>query len=176
MVARDDPAKNYPLAAEACARALAEDPRLAVLFVGAGDAPPARMLRVRFPGRFLAVPRLDPVAPVMRASAMVLLTSVKEGGRPLVLQEALALGKPVVATDVPGIRETVRDGWNGILCRPDPGHLSSAILRLACSEDERRLLGERAAAGSAAVDPALWAGRYHSLYEAVLGAARAKHP
>jgi glycosyltransferase involved in cell wall biosynthesis len=141
------------------------------MFVGAGDTPGVQRLRSEFSGRFLAVPRLDTVGPAIRASSIVLLTSVKEGGRPLVLQEAFALGKPVVATDVPGIRETVRDGWNGILCRPEAQALATAILRLATSDRERKLLGEQAAAGAAEVSLESWAGLYLAVYRKALGRA-----
>jgi glycosyltransferase involved in cell wall biosynthesis len=171
MVARDDPAKNYPLAAEACAIALAEDPTVAVMFVGAGNTPEVELLRREFSTRFLAVPRLDTVGPAIRASSILLLTSVKEGGRPLVIQEAFVLGKPVVATDVPGIRETVRDGWNGILCRPEAQALSTAILRLVTSERERRLMGEQAAAGAAGESLGSWVDLYLAVYQKALGRA-----
>lgn len=41
---------------------------------------------------------------------------------------AFAAGRPVVATDVGGIGEAVRDGVNGVLCRPDdPDALAAAI-------------------------------------------------
>ncbi len=49
----------------------------------------------------------------------------------IVLIEAFALGKPVVATQVGGIPEIVRDGVNGLLVPPDsPEALSAAILRV----------------------------------------------
>jgi glycosyltransferase involved in cell wall biosynthesis len=168
MIARDDPAKNYPLAAETCAIAMAGDPTVAVMFVGAGNTPGVERLRREFSTRFLAVPRLDAVGPAIRASSILLLTSVKEGGRPLVIQEAFVLGKPVVATDVPGIRETVRDGWNGILCRPEPQALATAILRLVTSDRERARMGEQAAVGAAGESLGAWADLYLAVYRKAL--------
>ena len=47
----------------------------------------------------------------------VVLPSYREG-TPRSLLEAAAMGRPLVATDVPGCREVVRHGFNGLLCRP----------------------------------------------------------
>jgi N,N'-diacetylbacillosaminyl-diphospho-undecaprenol alpha-1,3-N-acetylgalactosaminyltransferase len=52
----------------------------------------------------------------MQASDVVALPSFREG-TPRSLIEALALGKVVLTSDVPGCRETVVDGWNGFLCK-----------------------------------------------------------
>ena len=47
----------------------------------------------------------------------VVLPSYREG-TPRTLLEAAAMGRPLVATDVPGCREVVRHGLNGFLCQP----------------------------------------------------------
>jgi glycosyltransferase involved in cell wall biosynthesis len=47
----------------------------------------------------------------------VVLPSYREG-TPRTLLEAAAMGRPLVATDVPGCREVVRHGFNGFLCQP----------------------------------------------------------
>ncbi|MDR2162012.1 MAG: glycosyltransferase, partial [Desulfovibrio sp.] len=45
--------------------------------------------------------------------------------------EALAAGRPLIATDVPGCREVVRDGRNGILVPPrNPEALAEAMLAI----------------------------------------------
>jgi glycosyltransferase involved in cell wall biosynthesis len=52
-------------------------------------------------------------------------------GLPNVIQEALGLGTPVVATDVTGIPEVVRDGETGLqVPQHDPPALAAAIERL----------------------------------------------
>jgi glycosyltransferase involved in cell wall biosynthesis len=52
-------------------------------------------------------------------------------GLPNVIQEALALGTPVVSTDVTGIPEVVRDGETGLIVpQHDPPALAAAIERL----------------------------------------------
>ncbi|MBN2098743.1 MAG: glycosyltransferase family 4 protein [Dehalococcoidia bacterium] len=55
----------------------------------------------------------------------------------IVFLEAMALGKPVVASSAGGIPEVVRDGRNGILVRPDPDQIASAIVRLYRDEGLR---------------------------------------
>lgn len=46
----------------------------------------------------------------------------------LVFLEAMAMGKPIIATDLGGIPEVVTDGRNGFLVEPEPGAIASAIL------------------------------------------------
>lgn len=73
----------------------------------------------------------DNVIDYLSASDIVTLPSYREG-MPRSLLEALALGKIIVATDAPGCRETVRDGWNGFLCVPgDSASLANAISKAA---------------------------------------------
>ncbi len=48
-------------------------------------------------------------------------------GNPKVLLEAMACGIVVIGSDVPGIKEIIRDGENGILCRPDAQGLAEGI-------------------------------------------------
>ncbi|HYP47929.1 MAG TPA: glycosyltransferase family 4 protein, partial [Thermoleophilaceae bacterium] len=64
---------------------------------------------------------------------------------PLVVLEAMALGKPVVATRVGGIPEQLGDGAAGVLAEPeDPGSIASAVLTLARDPDLRASLGAAA--------------------------------
>lgn len=66
-------------------------------------------------------------------------------GLPTVLLEAMAMGKPVVATKVGGIDLVIRDGENGVLCSPgDIDALSAAILLLLKDETLRLRLGRAA--------------------------------
>ena len=58
----------------------------------------------------------DNIQDYMTAADIVALPSYREG-TPRSLLEALALGKVIVASDAPGCRETVIDGWNGFLCK-----------------------------------------------------------
>jgi glycosyltransferase involved in cell wall biosynthesis len=67
----------------------------------------------------------------------VVLPSYREG-TPRTLLEAAAMGRPLVATDVPGCREVVRHGLNGLLCRPrdaqDLANQMQAILQMPAEQ------------------------------------------
>jgi len=57
------------------------------------------------------------VRPFLRESFAVVLPSYREG-LPHTILEAMATGRPILTTDVPGCRETVIDGTNGFLVKP----------------------------------------------------------
>jgi glycosyltransferase involved in cell wall biosynthesis len=68
-------------------------------------------------------------------------------GLPNVIQEALALGTPVVSTDVTGIPEVVRDGETGLTVpQHDPPALAAALERLLWGPELRARLAARARA------------------------------
>lgn len=66
---------------------------------------------------------VENVADWISNSSVFVLPSYREGV-PRSTQEAMAIGRPVITTDVPGCRETVVDGANGFLIPP----WSSALL------------------------------------------------
>lgn len=73
----------------------------------------------------------DDVRPFIAAATAVVLPSYREG-LPRSLLEAGAMERPLIATDVPGCREVVEDGINGLLCKVrDPQSLAAAMRRIA---------------------------------------------
>lgn len=85
---------------------------------------------------------IDDVRDHIAASTAVVLPSYREG-LPRSLLEAAAMARPLIATDVPGNRQIVRDGSNGLLCAVrDAGALAEAMERLATlSESDRNAMG-----------------------------------
>ena len=80
---------------------------------------------------------------VLRCAHVAVLPSAHREGLPKVLLEAAACGRPVVATDVPGCREIVRHGVNGLLVEPGSAvDLASAIGRLLDSRELRAACGK----------------------------------
>jgi glycosyltransferase involved in cell wall biosynthesis len=83
------------------------------------------------------------IADILRACHIACLPSYREG-LPKALLEALAAGRPIVATDVPGCREAVRDGENGLLVPSrDPEALAAALETLIRNPALRRQYGDR---------------------------------
>ena len=75
---------------------------------------------------------------------IVCLPSYYREGLPKVLLEAAACGRPIVATDVPGCREVVQHGKNGLLVPPrDPETLARALRVLIESPRLRQEMGAR---------------------------------
>ena len=63
----------------------------------------------------------------------------------MVAREAMAYGRPVVATAVGGLVEAVEDGVTGLVVPPcDPGALRAAVERLLEDLELRRRCGEAA--------------------------------
>jgi glycosyltransferase involved in cell wall biosynthesis len=87
----------------------------------------------------------EDVRPFIADSTAVVLPSYREG-LPRTLLEGAAMGRPLVATDVPGCREIVREGVTGTLGKPrDSRSLADAMLRLArLNPAERARLGANA--------------------------------
>lgn len=78
-----------------------------------------------------------------REANVLLLPSYHEG-LPISILEAMAYGLPVLATDVGGISEAVKDGVNGFLIQPgECEKLAERIEELAVSPELRRTMGQR---------------------------------
>jgi glycosyltransferase involved in cell wall biosynthesis len=78
------------------------------------------------------------------ASLDLVVSSSWWEGFPTVLLEAMALGVPVVATDVSGSRELIRTGETGVLVPPhSPGRLAEAIVWMLAHPEEAHAMAER---------------------------------
>ncbi|MCB1619109.1 MAG: glycosyltransferase family 4 protein [Thiothrix sp.] len=81
-------------------------------------------------------------AVLVRASVVCLPAHYREGV-PKVLLEAAACGRALVASDIPGNREAVRDGENGLLVRPrDAVSLAAGIMALLADPEQRMRMGQ----------------------------------
>lgn len=81
---------------------------------------------------------------VLGSAHVVCLPSYYGEGVPKALIEAAACGRPIVTTDMPGCREIVHDGDNGLLVPArDPARLADALATLVADAGLRRRLGAR---------------------------------
>ena len=77
-----------------------------------------------------AFERRDDALELLGMSSMLVLPSITEG-MPRTVMEAMAMGKPVIGSDIPGIRSLVENGKTGILVPVrDPGAIAEQIDRL----------------------------------------------
>jgi glycosyltransferase involved in cell wall biosynthesis len=84
---------------------------------------------------------VDPVADVYAAADVVVNASRVSEGLGMVALEALAAGRPVVATRVGAVTEVLRDGREALLVEPDDAAaLARAIERLWTDGNLRRRL------------------------------------
>ena len=89
----------------------------------------------------------DDVRPHIAAADCLVLPSYREG-MPRALLEGAAMARPLIATDVPGCRQLVEDGVNGLLCAVrDSASLAEAMLEMVrLSAKERAAMGNKARA------------------------------
>jgi len=149
-------------------------PAVGLLLVGEG---PARGVVLNLARKLGIGDRVRLVGPVshdlmpgyLQHAEMVVLPSwYEERGR--ILLEAMASGRPVVATATGGILETVHDGGNGLLVPPrDPIRLAAAIDRVLRDPELAAALGEAGRSTAKGHGTAALADATLSSYDALLG-------
>ncbi len=119
-----------------------------VEFILAGDGPLLSSLKVLakrhgISDRFHFLGFRDDAISILQLLDVFVLPSKIEG-LPISLLEAMAIGKPVVATEVGGIPSVIRDGFNGLLVQPgDVMSLAQSIVALLCYSDYREELSRK---------------------------------
>jgi glycosyltransferase involved in cell wall biosynthesis len=144
------------------------------LFVIVGDGPDrsdleARAIAGELDGTVRFLGYRDDIPRVLAASDIIVMPSRAEG-LPHLLLEALAVGRPVVASHVGGIPDVVHDGETGLLVPPAaPDRVADGVLRLLADPD---LADRLARAGRRYVDrhcsPEMAARRLASVYRAAV--------
>ncbi len=136
--------KGYRYLLEALPRVLADIPVAVFALVGEGPLDEELKAQADALGvaeNVLFLGRRDDVPDLLGASDLFASASLFEG-LPLVVLEALALGVPVVGTNVCGIRDAVQNGVTGRLVAPeDAGALAAGLLETLCQPEVRRRWG-----------------------------------
>jgi glycosyltransferase involved in cell wall biosynthesis len=153
-VAHLNPVKRHDLLLEAVERANAAGTRVVLVCVGAefpGFEEHAARLHALTGSRGLTAQVLwvgaqDNVTEFLALADVAVLASDHEVS-PTFLLEAASAGLPLLGSDAPGIRESVRPGENGLLFgADDPAACSDALIRLARDPEQRQRLGHAARA------------------------------
>ncbi len=141
--------KGVDILLRATAIARAERPDLRLEIAGTGDDRPrlerlAAELRLGPAVRFLGYIDEATKLSLLRGAVANVFPSPKEGWG-ITVMEAAACGTPSLASDSPGLRDSVRDGSTGLLVpHGDPAALARAMVRLAGDSAEVERLGEAA--------------------------------
>lgn len=86
---------------------------------------------------------LQDVRPALAETSVYVLPSWREG-TPRTVLEAMAMGRPIITTDVPGCRETVKDGHNGFLVPiRNPRLLAEAMRKFFDNPELIEIMGRR---------------------------------
>ena len=149
VVGRLVPDKGGTYFLKAVSRVAARFPSARFLFVGTGTEEERLRRETVALGlsdrvRFLGF--RDDIPAITAALDLSVLPSVDCDASSAVLKEAMAVGRPVVATDIGGASEIVEHGSTGLIVPPaDPESLASAMAQILEKEDCGRAMGEAGA-------------------------------
>ncbi|WP_228771139.1 glycosyltransferase family 4 protein [Cupriavidus sp. U2] len=175
-VMRLAPPKRPDVLIRAFAAAQLPDCELVIAGDGPQRASLERLASQLAPGRVRFAGSIDNI-PALLASAQLFLLASDHEGFPISILEAMRAGLPVIASDLPGIREQLGDGRCGVLVAENEPAAFAGALRQAAADAPAR-----AAAGAAGrvrweqaygLEPmvrATWA-----VYEQVLAGNRQAH-
>ena len=139
MVARVNPQKDYDTLADAAAIVLSAQPDARFMVVGDNSHVPlnrthyakvrARLKELGIEDKFIFTGFRSDVSRIMSAFDVFVLCTHREG-LPLAVLEAMAIGKPVIATAVDGVPEMIDEGVTGLMHpHQDSTCLASKILK-----------------------------------------------
>ena len=128
------------------------------------------------PGVKALGPLAHPLAmEALRRSLFTVVPSILPEAFGLAALETAAAGKPIVASDIGGLRDVVVDGETGLLVRPaDAEAMAAALRRLLGDEGLRERMGAAARLHAASFGPDAVVPRFEEAYEAALAARRAR--
>jgi len=169
-VGRFDPVKRLDVIIR-CAEIMTDVPSR-FLLMGDGPQRPRIEQELRLSSASRTVHLLgwqEDVATVLSAADAFVFPSLTEG-MPNAVLEAMAYGLPIVASDIPVLRELSGNGERCVLVGgSEPRAYADALLRLRAQGEERHALGEQAAAWAARhLDPQATVDAVLRVYEQVL--------
>ena len=150
IVARVQRHREFDIVLEATRRVRHIVPNLRVLVVGRGThinevlIEPSRAMGLSDIVKSVGYLDGDSYVGALEAMSAKLFMVPGSDGTCRAVREAMAMGKPVIATRRGILPEMVGDGVEGIIIDPDPKSLADTLIRLAGSPDLVKTLGENA--------------------------------
>jgi glycosyltransferase involved in cell wall biosynthesis len=150
-----------------------EFPQASLLLVGEGKDRPSierEIERLGLGGGVTLLGSRQDIGALLAVSDVFVFPSRYEGFG-IALAEAMAAGKPVVASRVPPLTELVDEGGSGYLVKPgDPEAFASAIVKLAHDQALARAMGMKGQQiAREKFDIAMCASGWEGIYRAVMG-------
>jgi len=137
--------KRHELVIAAAAEVIKVFPQARFIFVG--DGPGRKRVEqeiknAQLESHILMTGYREDIPAILSFTDLGIISSVAEG-IPQFLFQIMAMGKPVIATEVGGIPEIVTSGVNGVLIPPeDPAALAKALVQVLGDPESARRLGE----------------------------------
>ncbi|HZB25957.1 MAG TPA: glycosyltransferase family 4 protein [Vicinamibacterales bacterium] len=161
---------------EAARQVLDQRPRTRFVVIGEGPLLPelqARAQALALGDRFVFAGFTRDVARAVSAFDVSVFPSLWEG-TPLTVFEALAMGKPIVATDADGLLDVLTADHDAVIVpRRDPGALAVAMVRLLDDPGARERLGAQARGTGRQYDISAFVGKMERLYTLLHRVSRA---
>ena len=177
-VGRLTPLKGHAVVLDAAADLLERgvDARFVIAGAAAREAPGhleelrARAERLGIAERVELISPFGDLAEVLSGLDVMVHASVLPDSLPTTVLEAMALGLPVVATNLGGVPELMRDAETGIVVPPnDPGRIADAVADLIAAPETRAAVGRAAfEEASARFDVAAFADAFATHVEQVV--------
>jgi glycosyltransferase involved in cell wall biosynthesis len=177
-IGRLDPQKGFDLLIEAFANAAGRLENWDLVIYGEGEQRSrleALIKKFGMEGR-ISLPGIVRDMPAVYARATAVVHPTRYEGYPNVIAEALAAGKPIIATDCPGgTSELLADGRFGVLIPADDGGaLERALVDTLSSRERLAQLGSAARSADTLHRPAQIADRWISLFQRAIAARHGK--
>ena len=177
-VTRLHDSKGNSFLVDAARLVLDQRPHARFFVVGEGPLRPALEQQAQALGlgdRFVFAGFARDIPRVVSAFDLSVFPSLWEG-TPLTVFEALAMGKPILATDADGLVDVLRDGHDAVIVpKRDARALANGMVRLIDDPDQRRRLGDNARTSGQQYDIAAFVRKMERLYDLLHRVSRPTH-
>jgi glycosyltransferase involved in cell wall biosynthesis len=136
--------KGFEYLIEAASNVIKEYPEARFLIVGEGPLKgklKVKSEKLRVENKVIFTGFQTDIKEILSAIDILVIPSLLEGF-PMITLEAMAMAKPIIATNIDGITEQITDGINGILIPPkDPSAMAQAIITLINNREKAKAMG-----------------------------------